>query len=301
MKLKRVLFLLPVPLGLILVLTACLDKDPATAAAAPSVTPPPSRTTSSTTPDIAYSFSGPLVVEHQLDVLAQRDGVISKVNADVGVRVSAGDVLAELDNRQLVADLEAARSKTIGTEAQLKSWQSEAEVLDADYERAQKMFDAHLIPLEQFQHAKYKAEEEHWDVKTVEQTLASVKASQQSLELELEKTYIRAPFSGVVARRYVRDQQQVAHGDRLFWITGDGPLRMRFTLPEKFIGRIKKRTELALTTPDLPDQSYKSQVIEVSPVIDPSSGTFEVMVEVEKPIGDLRPGMTARVNLDMLR
>jgi membrane fusion protein (multidrug efflux system) len=189
----------------------------------------------------------------------------------------------------------------MGTEAELKSWQSEAKVLDADYERAQKMFDAHLIPLEQFEHAKYKAEEEHWEVQRVEHALASAKASQQSLELELEKTFVCAPFSGVLARRYVRDQQQVAHGDRLFWITGDGPLHMRFTLPEKFIGRIKNRMELTLTTPDLPDQSYKSEVIEVSPVIDPSSGTFEVIVEVEKPTSGLRPGMTARVNLDMLR
>lgn len=301
MQLKRVPLLALPFLGVILNFTACSDNDPETAAAAPSISSPASKTPPPATPDNMYSFSGPLIVEHQLDVLAQRDGVISKLNGEVGTRVSAGDVLAELDNRQLVADLEGARSKSMGTEAELKSWQSEAKVLDADYERAQKMFDAHLIPLEQFEHAKYKAEEEHWEVQRVEHALASAKASQQSLELELEKTFVCAPFSGVLARRYVRDQQQVAHGDRLFWITGDGPLHMRFTLPEKFIGRIKNRMELTLTTPDLPDQSYKSEVIEVSPVIDPSSGTFEVIVEVEKPTSGLRPGMTARVNLDMLR
>jgi len=288
-------------LALILSLSACSDKNPETAAAAPSLTPPAQNTDNPAPPESVGSFSGALFVEHQLDVLAQRDGVISKLNADIGTRVSAGDVLAELDNRQLAADLEAARSRSMGTEAELKSWQSEAKVLDADYERAQKMYDAHLIPLEQFEHSKYKAEEEHWEVQRVEHALATAKATQQSLELEMEKTFIRAPFSGVVARRYIRDRQQVARGDRLFWITGDGPLRMRFTVPEKFIGRIRNRMQLPLTTPDLPDQSYKSEVIEVSPVIDPSSGTFEVMVEVEQPVGALRPGMSARVNLDMQR
>ena len=48
------------------------------------------------------------------------------------------------------------------------------------------------------------------------------------------KTRITAPFSGLVARRYVREGQSVAKGDRLFWITAESPLMMRFTLPEKY-------------------------------------------------------------------
>ena len=144
-------------------------------------------------------------------------------------------------------------------EDELKSWQSEAKVLQFDYERAEKMWQAQLIPLEQFEHAKYKAEEEQWDVKKVEQLIISAKETQHSLELELDKTSIRAPFPGVVARRYVREGQQVAKGDRLFWVTGEGPLRMRFTLPGKFIGRIKKGLELPLTTPDAPEQKRKAQ------------------------------------------
>jgi membrane fusion protein (multidrug efflux system) len=248
-----------------------------------------------------FTVSGPLVVEHQLDLLAQREGIVAKLNSDVGARVNAGDVLAQLDDRQINAELEAARSKTLSTEAGLNSWKSEAKVLDADYERAKKLWEAQLIPLEQFEHAKYKAEEEHYEVQRVEQMLVTDKANQQSLELELEKTRIRAPFSGVVARRYVREGQQVARGDRVFWITGDGPLRMRFTMPERYIGRVKRGQELPLTTPDLPGQSYKARVLEVSPVVDPASSTFEVLVELQGARGELRPGMDANITLDALQ
>jgi cobalt-zinc-cadmium efflux system membrane fusion protein len=286
-------------------LTACSGQSPETAAAAaspvPLVAPASSGATKAATGDKGFAVSGPLIVEHQLDLLAQREGVVEKLHADVGARVSAGDLLLELDNRQLETDLDAARAKTQGTDAELKSWQSEAKVLQSDYDRAQKLWDAHLIPLEEYEHAKYKAEEEQWSVKRVEQGLANARASQHSLELELEKTRIRAPFSCVLARRYVREGQQVARGDRLFWITGDGPLRMRFTLPEKFIGRVKRGQELPLTTPDLPNQNYKSKVVEVSPVVDPSSSTFEVLVELQGPRGELRPGMDASVSLDNLQ
>ena len=158
-----------------------------------------------------------------------------------------------------------------------------------------------IITNEQLEHAKFKAESETWDVRRVRELLTDDSQSQRSLELELDKTQIRAPFSGVVARRYVRQGQQVAKGDRLFWVTAEGPLGMRFTLPEKFIGRIQKGKELPMTTPDLPGQRYKVRVLEVSPVVDPASSTIEVTVELEGKPGPLRPGMDASVSLDNLR
>jgi RND family efflux transporter MFP subunit len=284
-----------------LALAACSAKSPESAAAAPS--PPPSTNptpaaTSAPKGESTFTVSGPLIVEHQLDVLAQRDGVIAKLLSEVGAHVSAGDLLAQLDNQQLLADLEAARARTRATEADLKSWQAEAKVLQFDYERAQKMWDAQLIPLEQFEHAKYKAEEEQWDVQRVEQLLIIAKETQHSLELELDKTSIRAPFSGVVARRYVREGQQVAKGDRLFWVTGEGPLRMRFTVPEKFVGVLKVGRQLALTVPDFPGQEYKAKVVQLSPVVDPTSGTFDGMVEVVGEPGSLRPGMNTTLRID---
>lgn len=288
-------------LGLaLLALTACSDQTPTSAAAAPAANPAPAPSVP-TTADNTFSASGPLIVEHQLDLLSQREGLIAKLHADVGARVGVGQILAELDNRQLTADLEAARSKTSGTEAELKSWQSESRVLDADYDRATKLWNAQLIPLEQYEHAKYKAEEEKFEVQRVEQALASAKASQESLELELEKTRIRAPFSGVIARRYVREGQQIGRGERLFWITGDGPLRMRFTMPERFIGHVQKGQELPLTTPDVPNQNYQAKIIEVSPVIDPASSTFEVMVELQGHPAGLRPGMDANISFNSLQ
>lgn len=300
MRVNRMRHLVPMIFALVCVLTACSDQNPETASAAPPPSPSPSKT-SSVVADDSFTVSGPLIVEHELDVLAQREGVIASLRADVGSRVKSGELLAQLDDRQLTADLEAARAKSDGTEAELKSWQSESKVLDADFDRAKKLWDAQLIPLEQFEHVKFKAEEEKFEVQRVQEALLTAKATQHSLELELDKTRVRAPFDGVLGRRYVREGQQIARGDRLFWITGDGPLRMRFTLPEKFIGKVKRGQEMALSTPDLPNESFKSKVIEVSPVVDPASSTFEVEVVLEGSRGNLRPGMNATVKLGMLQ
>ena len=279
-------------------MAACSSNSTETVAAAPAAAVAPVATEPSRPVSDNLTISGPLIVEHQLDVLAQREGLVAKLFSDTGKRVRTGDLLAQLDDRQLAADLEAARAKTRSTDADLKNWKAEARVLEADASRAQKMWDAQLITREQWEHAKFKAEADQWDVQRVEQMLINSREAEHSLELELEKTRIRAPFAGVVARRYVREGQQVARGDRLFWVTAEAPLRMRFTLPEKFVGRIKLGQQLALTLPDFPDEEHRAKVVEVSPVVDPTSGTFEGMVEVAGPSGRLRPGMSAVVHID---
>jgi len=274
------------------------NASTAQAAAAPeknstvAASKPPAETSAA-----ELSVTAPLVVEHQVDVTAQRDGIVRKISVDTGTRVGASTVLARLDDRQLEANLEAARAKTRSIAADLKNWQAEAQVLQADYIRAQRLYAEKLIADEQLQHAKYKAESDQWDIVRVTEQLNTAKQEEHSLELELEKTRVMAPFGGLVARRYVREGQSVAKGDRLFWVTEEGPLRVRFTLPERFISRVKKGQLMPLTVPDLAAAKHAVKVVEMSPVVDPSSGTIEVLAELVGARGELRPGMSVAVHV----
>ena len=94
-------------------------------AAAPPVNAP----AVSAPPEDGVTASGPLIVEHQLEIAAQTPGVISKVYVEAGTRVKAGALLAQIDDRQVTANLEAARAKTRSIENDLKNWQAEAEVV----------------------------------------------------------------------------------------------------------------------------------------------------------------------------
>lgn len=250
--------------------------------------------------DSGLVVSGPIIVEHQLDLTAQRDGVIAKIFFDVPARVKTGAFLAKLDDRQITANLEAARAKSRGIEADLKNWQSEAQVLKADYVRAQHLWDLGLTSEEQLQHAKYKAESDQWDIKRVEESLNTARQEERALELELDKTKITAPFSGLIARRYVREGQTVVKGDRLFWVTSEAPLLLRFALPEKYFGQLKRGQNIEVTSANATGEKHAARVREISPVVDPASGTFEVLLELFGDPGSLRPGMTASARLNSL-
>jgi RND family efflux transporter MFP subunit len=248
--------------------------------------------------DPGLIVSGPIVVEHEVDLTAQRDGVVAKILYDVPARVKAGTLLAQLDDRELQANLDSARAKSRSIEDDLNNWKAEREVMQADYVRAQELWKEGLTSSEQLQHAKYQVESHDWDIKRVSELLNDSRDNERSLELELEKTKIVAPFDGLVARRYVRQWQSVAKGDRLFWVTSEAPLLVRFTLPEKFFGKVRLGRAFEVESADAPGERHLARVREISPVVDPASGTFEVLVELTGNRGSLRPGMTASVHLD---
>jgi membrane fusion protein, multidrug efflux system len=271
------------------------------AAPAPAVITAENPAPTADTSDSGLIVSGPIIVEHQVDVTAQRDGVLAKIFFDAPTRVKAGTILAQMDDRQIVANLEAARAKSRSIADDLNNWKAEARVLEADYVRAQHLWDLGLISQEQLQHAQYKAESDQWDIKRVQETLNTSHEEERSLELELDKTKIAAPFDGLIARRYVREGQTVSKGDRLFWVTAEAPLLMRFTLPEKYFGHVRAAQAFTVTSPDVSGETHVARVREISPVVDPASGTFEVLVALTGDRGAFRPGMTANVRLDKLQ
>jgi len=244
-----------------------------------------------------FLASGPLVVEDQVDVAAQRAGIVSQIMQDTGQSVHKGELLALLDDRQLLAERDAAEAKLHSCEADLQDWQAETKVAEADLRRAEEMRKAGINTQEELDHARYKLEGSQFEIEKAKQNVSNAQANLRALDLELEKTHIEAPFDGVVARRYVRAGQQVAVGDRLFWVTAVRPLRVRFTLPEALIGKIARGQQLTVTSPDAPSAQHTAQVVQVSPVVDPSSGTFEVVAQIVDAASDLRPGMTANVAL----
>src|SRR5512142_1478535 len=121
---RRVLALGLAVVGAVL-LAGCEQSKSGTPASTVAAAAPVAPTRSAAETD--FVASGPLVVENQVDVAAQREGVVAKISAEPGMVVKAGQVLAALDDRQIASDLEAARAKTRSTEADLKNWKAEAE------------------------------------------------------------------------------------------------------------------------------------------------------------------------------
>jgi membrane fusion protein (multidrug efflux system) len=246
----------------------------------------------------SFVASGPVVVENQVDVAALREGVVVSILAQPGIPVHQGQVLAKLDDRQISADLDAAAARVRALEANLQNWQAETRVLQADRSRAEKLYQAQVIAKEQLEHVQYKEEADEFEIRRETESLNNAKDVQRSLELEREKTSITAPFDGIVARRYVRVGQRVSVGDRLFWVTALTPLLVKFTLPEHFFGKVHEGEQVTVSSADISREAkYTARIVQVSPVVDPSSGSMEILAQVMGSAPELRPGMLVNISL----
>ena len=239
---------------------------------------------------------GPIVVEQQLDVTALRDGVVVELAVDVDSQVSKGQLLAGLDDRQLRAEREAAEHKMRSIEADVKNWESEVKMREVDLHRTEELQKAGVETQQQVDHERFSVEATRHELDRERENLLNAHSNIQGLDLELEKTRITAPFSGVVARRYVRQGQRVASGDKLFWVTAVEPLQVRFTLPEQYSRSLKLGDQLTLTTETAAEASAAAKVIHLSPVVDPASGTVEVIAVLAKS-SVFRPGMAASIRV----
>jgi RND family efflux transporter MFP subunit len=244
-----------------------------------------------------YTTTGPLVADQQADIAAERDGRVATIAVEIGDHVQRGQLLASLDDRSLHAAVDAQTAHLASLKAQVAEWQSEEKMDQADLRRADQMRDDKILSEENWEHVKYKLDEVVAEVTRYQADVAACQADLDAAKIQLGQSRIVAPFNGVVGRRSLRPAQEVRKGDILFWITSVAPLRILFTVPESAMAQFTAGAPLDLTTTDYPSLHQSARILRVSPVVDPASGSIQVIGAVLHPSPLLKPGMSMQVSL----
>jgi RND family efflux transporter MFP subunit len=244
-----------------------------------------------------FTTVGPLVVEQQADVVAERDGRVTSVSVEIGDHVRRGEVLALLDDRALQAARAEKAARIDSLRAQVLTWESEQKSNESDLRRADAMRAEKILDDEDWEHVQYKLTETKAQVARYRADVLAAEAELHAADVELGQSRITAPFDGVVGRRSVHDAQAVKKGEALFWITAQAPLRILFTVPESAMAAFPRGAKLELTTADYPHLKQPATVFRISPVVDPASGSIEVIGSLDKASPLLKPGMSMQVKL----
>jgi len=283
----------------VLCLSGCDSRPAAQVNTAATVNPVPAATGANADKQESRPFttSGPLVAEQQADVAAERDGRIVNVAVEIGDHVQKGQVLAMLDDRALRSACDSQKAKVASLKAQVNEWESEQKVDEADLRRADAMRAENIRSEEDWEHVKYKLDETIAEVARYKADAEAAEADLKSANLQLEQSHIVAPFAGVVGRSSLRLAQEVKKGDVLFWVTAVSPLRVLFTVPESSMAAFPNGAPLELSTPDYPQLRQQARVLRVSPVVDPASGSVQVIGALINPSKLLKPGMIMQVQI----
>ena len=123
-----------------------------------------------------------------------------------------------------------------------------------------------------------------------DQILAQYNSTKEQLEFLEKNTYVKAPFSGVIAAKNYEDGELYS-GQPILVLTQIDKLKALVAVPESYFPKFKAGMKLTLTSEIYPDQEFPATVEVVYPTIDPTSHTFQVKIVIPNGKNLLRPGM----------
>jgi len=221
--------------------------------------------------DMAAFYSGTATLEADLQaiVVSQITGVVLEISAEEGDYVEAGQILAMVETDRYALEVERAN-------AALKR-------LETDFQRKKELFNKKLVSTEDYERvsAEYEAQ----------------KAAYQLAKLDLAYTRIRAPISGYISERMIRVGNLVTLHQPVYHVTSYNPLLAVLYVPERELSVLSKGLEVSVALDAWPGEVFKGEVIRISPVIDPGTGTFRVTAEVKDHGAMLKPGLFGRVQI----
>lgn len=226
------------------------------------------------------TFSGAIAARDEAAISAEGEGGrVSALNAEVGDRVKAGQVLARLDT-SLVAPQVAS------LEASLQESKANAAVAEADYRRAQAVASTGALSAQEIERRGAAAIAAGAKVKVVSAQLAEAQA-------RLRRTDVRAPFDGIVLTRSAEVGQLAGPGGApLFRIGRAGGIEMRGNVAERDLPSLAPRQPARVRVTGV-EQAFEGQVRLIGAVIDPQTRLGSVRIDLPAN-RDLRPGAFAR-------
>jgi len=210
--------------------------------------------------------------ERKVTVTSEGMGKCMRVYADEGDRVSAGDILAELDKEEL--------------NAQLRSANAQLQKLRSDYARSKEMFDEGLGSEAEYDNARY----------AYEQQLAAVNQQQ----VQLNNMTIRAPIGGVITVKHIQQGDLVSSGAPAFDVVDPESYILTINPVEQRLPHIHKGQTALVSIDAVKGNEFQAKVRRINPAVDPTSGTVKVTLDFHKDaMRQLREGAFARVRLVM--
>ena len=270
----------------------------------------------------AVDVVGTLAAVDQVTVSSEADGKVQKINADLGDRVRAGQVLIELDDekqRYAYEQQQAALARTLAQygapdpehlpdiEQTPEAKRTKADLAQAEqaYERAAELFKRTLIPQQGLDDARTAVETKKasYDASlhNARNLRASIRGSEAEMKLaarRLRDAAIRAPFDGYVEKRLVNLGELVKAQMPVMAIVRLDPLKVIAEIPEKMAPWIAEGRPVELRVDAYRDRTFTGKVTRISPAVNTSTRAFPFEAVVPNADSVLKPGTFARVHVE---
>ena len=234
---------------------------------------------------------GRLEAYYRAPIFARVQGYLKSWSADIGARVKAGQVIAEIEAPDLDQQLMQAR-------ADLASAQASAKLSEATLNRRKTLVASNFVSAQEI-------DERTADLSNKNGTVRADQANVERLEALAGYKKITAPFDGIVTARDTDVGALInaggGTGPAMFVISDISKLRVYVNVPQNFVPSIKIGAKAVITVPEYPTRTFEATVEASAQAVDVASGTTRMQLGLDNTKGELMPGSYANVQLTLQR
>lgn len=239
----------------------------------------------------SIDLPGRLEAYYRAPIFARVSGYLTSWSADIGAKVKAGQVIAEIEAPDLDQQLLQAR-------ADLASQQASAKLSEATLTRRKTLVASNFVSAQEI-------DERTADLSNKKAAVNSGQANVERLEALAGYKKITVPFDGVVTARDTDVGALInaggGSGPAMFVVSDITKLRVYVNVPQNYVPSIKIGAKAVITMPEYPSRTFPATVEASSQSVDVSSGTTRMQLALDNSKSELMPGGYANVRLTLQR
>jgi HlyD family secretion protein len=239
---------------------------------------------------------GNLIGAATVEAVPKVAGRLEAVSVRLGDRVSRGQTLAKVEDRELQEQVRQAQASYEVSRATIRQREADLRLAETNLERSKNLYERQLIPKQTYDDtdARYQAAVAQLDLAKAQH--AQSEARLDELKINLANTVITSPVSGFVGKRALDPGAWVTPNSSFISVVDIGLVRLVANIIEKDLRRISPGQRAETEVDAFPGEKFAGRIARISPVLDPATRTAQIEVEIDNPQFRLKPGMYARVS-----
>ena len=240
---------------------------------------------------------GNLIGEQTVDIAPRTGGRLLEVRVKLGDRVRRGQLLAKVEDREIVEQVRQAEASKKVSEATIRQREADLKVAELGFERNKNLFERQLLAKQVLDDAesRYIAAVAQVDLAKAQQSQTDARL--EELRINLQNTSVTSPVDGFVGKRSVDPGAMVNTNTAIASVVDISRLRLVANVVERDLRMVSPGDAAVVEVDAYPGEKFNGKIARVAPVIDPATRTAAMEVEIPNGDGKLKPGMYARINL----
>lgn len=218
--------------------------------------------------DQSIEAVGEVYAKEQVDVGAQVSGQITKLYVQIGDKVKAGDLIAQIDKDKQQNDLDITKAQLASTKANLESKKVALEIASSQYQREQKLYSNKATSLENLETLKNNFYGLKASVADLNAQVVQLEITLKNAEKDLGYTTIRAPMDGIIINVAVDEGQTVNANQStptIVKIANLDEMEIRMEIAEADVSKIKVGTAVKFSILNDPEKKYEAKISSIDP------------------------------------